>query len=96
MQREFGSLDAFLWDLVGSARPARDRLDSPISPASTDASKALSKALKRRGFGFVGPTTMYAFMQAAGFVNDHVDDLLPLAGAGWRRAALDPAARSSR
>ena len=46
-------------------------------PAATDESKALSKDLKRRGFRFVGPTTMYAFMQAAGLVDDHVVELLP-------------------
>jgi DNA-3-methyladenine glycosylase I len=41
-------------------------------PAQTDASRAMSRDLKRRGFNFVGPTIMYAFMQAAGLVNDHV------------------------
>jgi DNA-3-methyladenine glycosylase I len=41
-------------------------------PAETDRSKAMSKDLKRRGFGFVGPTICYAFMQATGMVNDHV------------------------
>ncbi len=71
VQREFGSLDGFLWGFAGpTVRHTFDVLTE--LPASTDASKALSKELKRRGFGFVGPTTMYAFMQAAGFVNDHV------------------------
>jgi DNA-3-methyladenine glycosylase I len=43
-------------------------------PAETDASRALSRDLKRRGFSFVGPTICYAFMQSAGMVNDHVVD----------------------
>ncbi|MGZ8735338.1 MAG: DNA-3-methyladenine glycosylase I [Acidimicrobiia bacterium] len=71
VQREFGSLDAFLWGLVDGA-PIQHAFDSLADlPVSTDASKAMSKVLKQRGFRFVGPTTMYAFMQAAGFVNDH-------------------------
>ena len=72
VQREHGSFDALLWALVEGAplQPARRSLAD--LPASTDVSKAMSKELKRRGFGFVGPTTTYAFMQAAGFVNDHV------------------------
>jgi DNA-3-methyladenine glycosylase I len=71
VQREFGSLDAFLWGLVDAAPLQHARRSLADLPASTDASKAMSKELKRRGFGFVGPTTAYAFMQAAGFVNDH-------------------------
>lgn len=72
VQREFGSLDAFLWDFVDGA-PIQHRFDALADvPASTEVSKALSEELKQRDFGFVGPTTMYAFMQAAGFVNDHV------------------------
>jgi DNA-3-methyladenine glycosylase I len=72
LQRELGSFDAFVWSFVGGAplqprRPASGRL-----PAQTDESLALSKALAARGFRFVGPTICYAFMQAAGLVNDHV------------------------
>ena len=70
-QREFGSLDAFLWDFTGPTVQNAVGATTELL-ASTDRSKALSKELKKRGFGFVGPTTMYAFMQAAGFVNDHV------------------------
>ena len=71
IQREFDSLDAFLWSFVGG-RPIvnRWRLTSQI-PASTEQSVAMSKALKQRGMGFVGPTICYAFMQATGMVNDH-------------------------
>jgi DNA-3-methyladenine glycosylase I len=71
VQREHGSLDAFLWALVEGAPLQHERRSLADLPASTDVSKAMSKELKRRAFGFVGPTTTYAFMQAAGFVNDH-------------------------
>jgi DNA-3-methyladenine glycosylase I len=72
IQRERGSLDAFLWDLVGGT-PAVNRwkrLDE--LPAETLASRTMSKELKRAGFRFVGPTVCYAFMQATGMVNDHM------------------------
>jgi DNA-3-methyladenine glycosylase I len=74
VQEEMGSLDALLWSFVGG-RPRRNawRTVGEI-PAETAESRAMSKELKRRGFRFVGPTTCYAFMQAAGLVNDHVVD----------------------
>jgi DNA-3-methyladenine glycosylase I len=64
---EFGSLAAYFW-------PHAQFPDSPpdVVPAVTDTSTMLSKDLKRRGWSFVGPTTMYAFMQAMGLVNDHL------------------------
>jgi DNA-3-methyladenine glycosylase I len=71
LQREFGSLDVFLWSLVDAAPLQPVYRSLADLPASTGESTAMSKELKQRGFGFVGPTTMYAFMQAAGFVNDH-------------------------
>ena len=72
--REFGSLDRYLWSLVGSV-PVRNWRRSPAEvPVSTDASTAMSRDLRRRGFRFVGPTICYAFMQAVGMVNDHVAD----------------------
>ncbi len=70
VQREHGSLDAYLWDVIGGPVHHAFRTSADL-PAATDVSKATSHALKRSGFGFVGPTTIYAFMQAAGFVNDH-------------------------
>jgi DNA-3-methyladenine glycosylase I len=71
---ELGSLDAFLWSFVGGEpRVNRWRSLGEI-PAETDESRTMSKELKRRGFRFVGPTICYAFMQAAGLVNDHVVD----------------------
>ena len=72
IQREFGSFDAFLWELAGGA-PVIDRFDTIDDiPSETPTSATISRELKRRGFGFVGPTTVYAFMQAVGMVNDHV------------------------
>ena len=67
---EHGSLAAYAWDHA----PARNRIRrgrGDIPPAS-DQSRALSKALRRSGWSFVGPTTVYAFMQAVGMVNDHL------------------------
>lgn len=62
----------YIWGFVGGA-PVRNRWESLAEvPAQTDLSVAMSKDLKRRGFKFCGPTTTYAFMQAAGLVNDHL------------------------
>jgi DNA-3-methyladenine glycosylase I len=72
VQEEFGSFDAYLWPFIGGEpRQNAWRRLSDI-PAETSESKALSKALKKRGFRFAGPTICYAFMQAVGMVNDHV------------------------
>jgi len=68
MVDEFGSLGAYFW----SYEPERRTPPSDI-PATTDVSTALSKDLKARGWKFVGPTTAYAFMQAMGLVNDHLE-----------------------
>jgi len=73
-QKELGSLDCFLWAFVGGT-PRQNRWGSLRElPASTPESVAMSSALKRRGFRFVGPTICYAFMQAVGMVNDHTRD----------------------
>lgn len=74
IQREHGSFDAWLWAFV-DGRPRTNAFRSLSElPAQTATSQALSKELKRRGFRFVGPTIMYAFMQAVGMVNDHTVD----------------------
>jgi DNA-3-methyladenine glycosylase I len=74
VQAEFGSFDAFVWGFVGG-RPKRNRWVSMKQiPARTVESDALSKALKTRGFRFVGSTICYAFMQACGLVDDHARD----------------------
>jgi DNA-3-methyladenine glycosylase I len=65
-------IDAFLWSFAPSPRKRRARSFAEI-PASTPESEALSKELKRRGFRFVGPTIVYALMQSAGLVDDHVE-----------------------
>lgn len=69
---EFGSFDRYVWSFVGG-RPILNRRESLGEiPAETDESRALSRDLRKRGFTFVGPTICYAFMQAAGLVNDHL------------------------
>ncbi len=69
---EFGSLDGYLWSFV-DGEPVLNRWpDSASVPASTPLSDRMSKALKKRGFRFVGSTIVYALMQAAGMVNDHL------------------------
>lgn len=71
---EFGSFDRYLWHFVGN-EPIRNVWSTASEiPAETAESRALSKDLRRRGFGFVGPTICYALMQSAGLVNDHVVD----------------------
>ena len=72
IQLECGSFDSFVWSFVGG-RPLVHQFETlPELPSQTPESVALSKALRQRGFGFVGPTIIYAFMQSAGLVNDHV------------------------
>lgn len=66
------SLQELVWSFVDGAPLRNDWNDLSQLPSSTPVSTAMSKELKRRGFRFVGPTTCYAFMQAAGLVNDHV------------------------
>ncbi len=73
VQKEFGSFDAYVWRFV-QGTPKRDRRRTMKDiPASTPESDALSKDLKKRGFTFVGSTICYAFMQAVGLVNDHIE-----------------------
>jgi len=80
VRREFGAFDAFLWTFVGG----RTKVNHPKSmaevPAVTPEAEALSKALKKRGFTFVGPTIMYAYMQSMGLVDDHLTTC-------WRKPA---------
>ena len=72
VQAEHGSFDAYVWNFVDGAPIVGAWQRVGDLPAVTSEATALSKALKRQGFRFVGPTTMYAFMQAAGLVDDHV------------------------
>ena len=81
VQRECGSLDAYLWSFVGGRPRTNDWRTLEDVPARTPEAEAMSKDLVRRGFRFVGTTIMYAFMQAMGLVDDH------LAGCTIRPAA---------
>ena len=82
VQQEFGSFDAFLWAFVGG----RTKVNHPATladvPAVSSEAEALSKALKKRGFTFVGPTIMYAYLQSMGLVDDHL-------ASCWKRAGAD-------
>ena len=74
LRRSHGGLAKFLWGFVGGA-PRQNRFATLAEiPASTPESAAMSGALRALGFGFVGPTVCYAFMQAVGMVNDHTVD----------------------
>lgn len=66
------TLDEFVWEFVGGRPVLNEWTCTSQLPASTPASRAMSRALKQAGFRFVGATTCYAFMQAAGLVNDHL------------------------
>lgn len=68
--KQAGSLAAFLWRY----EPKPDELAEPLTASTSPASVALSKALKKQGWAFVGPTTVYSFMQAMGLINDHATD----------------------
>ena len=72
--REFGSLSAFLWSFVGGTPIQNAWKSHDKVPVTTPEAEAMSRALKKRGFSFVGPTICYAFMQAVGMVNDHTED----------------------
>ena len=82
VQREFGSFDEYVWRFVDPSGEQRPRVNAWEGmgdvPAKTAESDAMSKALKQRGFRFVGSTICYAFMQAVGMVDDH------LVGCDWR------------
>lgn len=71
VQKEFGTFDAYVWGLVGGEPRQNSWKTLKQIPASTPDSERMSKDLKARGFKFVGSTICYAFMQAAGMVNDH-------------------------
>ena len=74
VQKEFGSFDEYIWQFTGAQTIKNAWRTLAEIPAHTEASAAMSNDLKKRGFKFVGPTICYAFMQAAGMVNDHLVD----------------------
>ena len=101
LREECGSLSSYFWrwepDPV--TRPRRITREALMGMATSPESTALSKDLRKRGWTFVGPTTIYAFMQAMGLVNDHVDDC-DFSGRRARpiaaRAGMRPRTRSPR
>jgi DNA-3-methyladenine glycosylase I len=82
VRREHGSFDAYVWRFVGGAPIQNAWRARRRVPAETATARALSRDLRARGFGFVGPTICYAFMQAVGLVNDHTTDCFR-----WRAVA---------
>lgn len=88
---EFGSLVAFVWRY----EPAADELAAPQGASTSAASIALSRELKKRGWRFVGPTTVYAFMQAMGLINDHAEECAIRPEAERARAAFQRPQRSA-
>jgi DNA-3-methyladenine glycosylase I len=87
-----GSLAAFLWRYEAEG----ERVTKPQTASTSAESLALSKELKKQGWKFVGPTTVYAFMQAMGLINDHVEDCVIRAEVERARASFRrPSARES-
>lgn len=74
VQKEFGSFDKYIWQFTGGKPIHYKRGSMKDIPATTPESDAMSKDLKKRGFRFVGSTICYAYMQAAGMVNDHTTE----------------------
>ncbi|MHA1254600.1 MAG: DNA-3-methyladenine glycosylase I [Promethearchaeota archaeon] len=72
VQKEFGSFEKYIWKFTNHKPLINSFKAYSEIPASTEVSEIMSKDLKKRGFKFIGPTICYAFMQAAGMVNDHV------------------------
>ena len=72
IQRDFGSFDKYLWEYVDETPVMNGFASWKEVPAETELSQKISKDLKKRGFNFVGPTIMYAYMQSVGMVNDHL------------------------
>ena len=101
LRDEVGSLAAYFWSFepVPSSRPERLTWAALRATTTTPESVALSKDLRRRGWTFVGPTTVYAFMQAVGIVNDHLDGCAFRPRAERARRAFErplPARRTKR
>ena len=74
VQKEFGSFDRYIWQFTGGKTIDNALPDHSAIPATSPESDAMSKDLRKRGFKFVGSTICYAYMQAAGMVNDHTTD----------------------
>jgi DNA-3-methyladenine glycosylase I len=90
LRQEFGSLAAYFWQFepATATRPQQITRQTMSGVTTSPESIALSKDLRKRGWSFVGPTTMYAFMQAMGLVNDHIEGCSARAKASDARAAF--------
>lgn len=89
VREEFGTFDEYIWRFVGG-KPVHHHFKSLKEiPAESEESRALSKDLRKRGFKFVGPTIMYAHMQAIGMVNDHTEGCFLYIGQN-RRPKVHP------
>ncbi len=86
VQQELGSLDAYLWGFAPARRASRPRTFDQVA-TETDESRSLSQDLRRRGFRFVGPVIIHAFMQSVGMVDDHLADCFVGGPADPRSAA---------
>ena len=80
VQKEFGSFDKFIWSFTGGNPIFNNWKSTVLLPAKTEISDAMSAALKKRGFKFIGSTICYAFMQATGMVNDHTGECFKYSG----------------
>ena len=74
VEEKFGSFDRYIWDFVDGQTIHNKFNAIKEVPAETEISRIISKQMKKRGFSFIGPTIIYAFMQATGLVNDHLVD----------------------
>ena len=74
IQTEFGSFSKYIWGFVNNVPIQNNNKSMSDVKATTCISEKISKDLKKRGFKFVGPTVIYAYMQATGMVNDHIND----------------------
>jgi DNA-3-methyladenine glycosylase I len=92
--REEGSFDRYVWRFVGGTPVQSHRRRHGEIPAMTPESDAMSKDLKKRGFRFVGSTICYAFMQAAGMVNDHITDCFRYQELSGETAGVSKARRT--
>ena len=72
IQKQYGSFDKYLWSFIEYKPIINEYKDFKDVPSKTELSETISKDLRKKGFKFVGPTIMYAFMQAIGMVNDHL------------------------
>lgn len=84
--KQSGSLAAYFWHF----EPKPEALSKPQTLSTSDASKALAKALKKLGWKFVGPTTVFSFMQAMGLINDHSEDCVMRAKVAAARTKFTP------